>query len=80
MFNKKIAAVVAASVMMASTPAFAQVAPAAVQPQSEQVAGNAQFEDWGTEAYVIAAVVGALIIWGFIELLENNDDEAVSPT
>lgn len=79
MLNKKIAAVVAASVMMASTPAFAQIAPAAVQPKTEQVAGNAQFEDWGTEAYVIAAIVGALIIWGFIELIDNNDEEEISP-
>ena len=78
MINKKLTALVAASVMMASTPAIAQSA--AVQPQAEIVSGSAQFSEGGTEVYILGAIVGALLGWGFVELISGGDDELeVSP-
>ena len=78
MFNKKLTTLIAASVMMAATPAIGQGA--AVQPQTEAVSGSAQFSEAGTEVYILGAIVGALAIWGFIELIDDGgDDLEISP-
>ncbi|HEV2746074.1 MAG TPA: hypothetical protein VGW34_02090 [Allosphingosinicella sp.] len=79
MIKNKLTAIVAASVMMASTPAIGQTAPTAVQPQTEQVAGSAQFDEWGTEAYIIAGIIVILLIWGAIEIFGDGDEEVISP-
>lgn len=79
MLSKKLAALVAASVLTASTAAVAQSAqplsltnaPAragAVTPQS-----SALDDRNGIGIYIIGAVVLGLIIWGIIELTEDSE-------
>ena len=69
----------AAAALIAVAPAAAQ-SQATIAPAAETSLGsdgaNAQF-DGGTSTYLIAAVLLGLVIWGVIEL--TDDDETVSP-
>ena len=69
----------AAAALIADAPAAAQ-SQATITPAAETSLGsdgaNAQF-DGGPSTYLIAAVLLGLVIWGVIEL--TDDDETVSP-
>ena len=69
----------AAAALIAVAPAAAQ-SQATITPTAETSLGsdgaNAQF-DGGTSTYLIAAVLLGLVIWGVIELTDDN--ETVSP-
>lgn len=77
---KKIATVLTMAALVAAAPAVAQ-ATAAPAPAAETSLGSqgesAQFENMGTGGYIIAAILAGLVIWGIIELVD--DDEQVSP-
>lgn len=77
MLSKKLSALVAISVLSASSAAVAQTA----QPLSlanapttqAAVSSNALDSRNGFGIYVIGAVVLGLVIWGVISLTDNND-------
>jgi len=80
MLSKKLAAIVAVSLLTASSAAVAQSA----QPLSlanspaaranAGVAGESELDRRGIGIYVIGAVVLGLIIWGVIELTKDDND------
>jgi len=85
MLSKKLAAIAAMSLITASSAAVAQTA----QPLSLQnspgaaragapVAGESNLDRGGIGIYVVGAIVLGLIIWGIIELT-NDDDGPESP-
>ena len=85
MLSKKLSALVAISVLSASSAAVAQTA----QPLSlgnapmarvgAQTSGaNALDDRNGIGIYIIGAVVLGLIVWGIIELT-SDDEDSVSP-
>jgi hypothetical protein len=78
---KSLAAIVAASLITASTAAAAQVTtPAPVERASAATPGASQLDDdGGITIWIIGAVVLGLIIWGIIELTEDDDEEPISP-
>jgi hypothetical protein len=80
MLSKKLAAVAAMSLITASTAAVAQTAqPLSLQnsPSAERagapVAGESNLDRGGIGIYIVGAVVLGLIIWGIIELTEDDD-------
>ena len=74
MFSKSLTALVAASLVAAPALAAPRTAP---KPTAEKIAGgNALFDEWGTEAYLIAAVLTGLAVWGLIELSREGDQTA----
>ena len=78
---RKIVTAVTMAAILAATPAMAQsVAPApAAETQLGSQGENAQF-GLGPHGWIIAAVVAGLVIWGIIELVDDdNDEEPVSP-
>ena len=84
MISRKIAALVAASLVMSSSAAIAQTAqplslantPAAMRAGAD-VQNSNKLE--GTALYVIGAIVVGLLIWGAIEIFDDNDDTPSSP-
>ena len=81
MLSKKISALVAISVLSASSAAVAQTAQplslanapiATAQPNQ----ANALDSRNGIGIYIIGAVVLGLIVWGIIELTSNDDGPA----
>jgi len=80
MLSKKMAALAAISLVTASSAAMAQTA----QPLSLQnspsaaragapTAGESNLDRGGIGIYVVGAVVLGLIIWGIIELTDDNN-------
>ena len=85
MLSRKISAIVAASVLSASSAAVAQTAqPLSVanSPMVRSAAGTSEasaLDDRnGIGIYIIGAVVLGLIIWGVIELTKD-DNGSMSP-
>lgn len=80
MLSKKLAAIAAASLITASSAALAQSAqplslsqsPAAARA-SAGVNGENDLDRRGIGIYIIGAVVLGLIIWGVIQLTDNDD-------
>lgn len=82
MLSKKLAAIAAISLITASSAAVAQSAPTSLQAPSASragtpVAGNNLDDRNGIGIYIVGAVVLGLIIWGIIEL--TDDDNSDSP-
>ena len=78
MLSKKLAAVAAISMVVASSAAVAQTAPASapvVSRAGADVQGSNELV--GTTAWILAAIALGLIIWGIIEL--SDDDGPSSP-
>jgi hypothetical protein len=78
---KKIITAATMAAILAAAPAVAQnAAPApAAETQLGSQGESAQFPA-GAGAYVIGAILAGLLIWGFIELVDdNNNDEEISP-
>ena len=81
MLSKKIAALAAASLITMSSAAVAQTAaplslahsPAAARSGADVSDAN---ELRGTTMWVIAAIGIGLLIWGAIELLDNDDPDS----
>jgi hypothetical protein len=85
MLSRKISAIVAASVLGASSAAVAQTAqPLSIAnaPMARSAAATSQasaLDDRnGIGIYIIGAVVLGLIVWGIIELTKN-DNNSMSP-
>jgi hypothetical protein len=83
MLSKKLSAIVAISVLAASSTAVAQTAQplslanAPSAPAAAPVQSSALDSRNGIGIYIIGAVVLGLIVWGIIEL--TKDDEPSSP-
>ncbi|MGZ8282213.1 MAG: hypothetical protein ACXWUN_04580 [Allosphingosinicella sp.] len=80
---KTLAMLAAASLITASTAASAQVgAPQAVERTGAATTGASQLDDdddGGITIWIIGAVVLGLLIWGIIELTEDDDEAPISP-
>jgi hypothetical protein len=79
MISRKIAALVAASLISSSSIALAQSAQPlslanspAVARAGADVEGSSQLH--GTALYVLGAIALGLIVWGAIELLSDDND------
>jgi hypothetical protein len=80
MLSKKLAAIAAVSLITASSAAVAQSAqplsltqsPAAARADAG-LAGESNLDRRGYGIYIIGAVVLGLVIWGIIELTDNDD-------
>jgi hypothetical protein len=82
---KTLAAIAAVSLITASSAAVAQTA----QPLSlanspaaragAGTSGQSSLEGHGTGIYIVGAIVLGLIIWGIIELTNDNNDMPHSP-
>lgn len=78
--KKILTAVTAAALVAAPAVARAAAAPApAAEPALGSQSESAQFENLGPAGYVIGAIVAGLLIWGFIELVDDDNKETVSP-
>lgn len=82
MLSKKLSALVAVSMLTASTAAVAQTAQSLSLAPAARASADAQGVNEldsrnGIGIYLIGAVVLGLIIWGIIEL--TKDDEPESP-
>lgn len=80
MLSKKLAAVAAISMITASSAAIAQTAAPSVAAASTARAGaptEGSNELVGTTAWILAAIALGLIVWGVIEL--TDDDGPSSP-
>jgi len=80
MLSKKLAAVAAVSLITASSAAVAQSAQPlslsqspAVERASAGTSGQNSLDRRGYGIYVVGAIVLGLIVWGIIELTNNND-------
>jgi hypothetical protein len=79
MISKTFAAIAALSMVAASGPAAAQsLAPPTAVQVGEPVADASALEGKGPAFYVISAIVLGLIIWGIIELIDDEED-SISP-
>ena len=81
MLSKKIAALAAASLITMSSAAAAQTAaPLSLGQSSVVQRAGTKTEDSnelrGTTGWIIGAIALGLIIWGAIELLDDNDSES----
>ncbi|MBX3562737.1 MAG: hypothetical protein KF780_13105 [Sphingomonas sp.] len=82
MFSRKLAVLAAFSLATAGTVAHAQsaaslsLAPAAVERAGADVEGANELA--GTTVWILGAVALGLVIWGIIELTDDND-EPTSP-
>ena len=75
-----LAAIAAVSLVTASSAAIAQTAAPAtpVERSGANLDGENQLR--GTTKWIVGAIALALLIWGLIEILNNDDDDApVSP-
>ena len=80
MLSKKLAAIAAVSLITASSAAVAQSAQPLSLSGSPGVArsaagmqGQSNLDRRGYGIYIVGAIVLGLIIWGIIELTNNND-------
>ena len=80
MRSKKLAAIAAVSLITASSAAVAQSAQPlslsqspAVERASAGTSGQNSLDRRGYGIYVVGAIVLGLIVWGIIELTNNND-------
>jgi len=80
MLSKKLAAIAAVSLITASSAAVAQSAQPlslsqspAVERASAGTSGQNSLDRRGYGIYVVGAIVLGLIVWGIIELTNNND-------
>lgn len=79
---KKIIAAASAAALLASAPAVAQTATAPAPATESQIGSkgaNAQFAEMGPAAWIVGAIVVGLAIWGIVELVDDDNDEPVSP-
>ena len=79
MISRTIAAVAAASLAFGSSAALAQsAAPLSVAPAVERAGADtaASNELRGTTGWIIGAIALGLIIWGAIELFDDDDPES----
>jgi len=83
MISRKIAAAIAGSLILSSSVAVAQSAQPLSLANSPAVRASAESPDSselrGTSLYVLGAIVLGLVVWGAIELLNNDDDNPSSP-
>lgn len=86
MLSKKLKALVAVSVLSASSAAVAQSAQPlsiantpAVRAGAPTANASALDDRNGIGIYVIGAVILGLIVWGIIELTKSDEDMPVSP-
>lgn len=76
---RKFVTAVTAAAVLATAPAMASAAKApapAIETSLGQKGEGALF-GMGDAGYVVAAVLAGLLIWGFVELVDDN--ESVSP-
>ena len=80
MLSKKLAAIAAVSLITASSAAVAQSAQPlslsqspAVERASAGTSGQSSLDRRGYGIYVVGAIVLGLLVWGIIELTNNND-------
>jgi len=82
MLSKKLSALIALSLVTASSGAVAQSAGSlslATAPAAQgQDVSNLDDRN-GIGIYIIGAVVLGLIVWGVIELTKDDDEDSVSP-
>ncbi len=70
----------ASAMSLAVAPVAAQAAPVVMKSSNTPVLAESQFgNDDDKEPYWIAALVGLAIVVGVILLVDNDDDEPVSP-
>jgi hypothetical protein len=86
MLSKKLATVVAASLITASSAAVAQTAQPLSLTNSPAVArsgadlqGQNNLDRRGYGIYVVGVIVLGLIIWGIVKLVDNNNNGPSSP-
>jgi hypothetical protein len=86
MLSKKLAAIAAVSLITASSAAVAQTAqPLSLSnsPAGARVgattSGQSSLDRRGYGIYIVGAVVLGLIVWGIIELTNNNNNHPSSP-
>lgn len=77
MLSKSLAAVSALALVLGSSAAAAQTG-APVAPVSAAAVNDSDLSGRGAGIYIIGAIVIALLIWGAIEVL-GDDEEATSP-
>ncbi len=79
---KKIITAVTAAALLATAPAVAQTATAPVPATESEIdnrGANAQFAEMGPAVWIVGAIVVGLAIWGIVELVDDDNDEPVSP-
>jgi len=84
MISRKLAALVATSLVVSSSAALAQSAqPLSLANGPVAARAGADVQDsnqlHGTTLYIVGAIALGLIIWGAIELLDDDDDFPTSP-
>ena len=79
MLSKKLAAIVAASLLSASSAAVAQSAQPlsltnspAVQRSAASMQGQSSLDRRGYGIYIVGAIVLGLIVWGVIRLVDHH--------
>jgi hypothetical protein len=79
MLSKKLAAIVAASLLSASSAAVAQSAQPlsltnspAVQRSAASMQGQSNLDRRGYGIYIVGAVVLGLIVWGVVRLVDHH--------
>ena len=80
MLSKKLAAIAAVSLITASSAAVAQSAQPlslssnpTVERSAASVQGQSNLDRRGYGIYIVGAVILGLIVWGIIELTNNNN-------
>lgn len=76
--SKILTPLVALSLLAGSSAAVAQAAPPATA-SSRAGAAPGQEQLVGTTAWILAAIALGLIVWGIIELTDDEDDFPTSP-
>jgi len=86
MLSKKLTAIVAASLLSASSAAVAQTAQPlsltnspAVERSGASMQGQSNLDRRGYGIYVVGVIVLGLIIWGIVKLVDNGNNGPSSP-
>lgn len=76
---KKIVTAMTAAALLAAAPAIAQASKAPVPATETGIGsdGESSLFNMGAGGYIVAAVLAGLLIWGIVELADEN--ESVSP-
>ena len=76
---KKIVTAITAAALMATAPAIAQASKAPTPATEAGIGsdGESALFKMGAAGYIVAAVLAGLLIWGVVELTDDN--ESVSP-